>query len=119
MHTVRSKSRYGPLNIMLQIDYGSDFKTICILWLNEYNSPTEVQRKFRAMCGKHEPPPSQNMIMKWHQTLLDTEFFEPRLLEHRLRAPDPSNANRVAVIDHYVKIQTRGAACLDISVYTD
>ena len=47
--------------------FSTDVKTNCVLWLSQKNSPTKVQRMFRAKYGKHEVTPSRTQIRKWSE----------------------------------------------------
>ena len=92
--------------------FSSQEKADCILWLQEHNSPTVVQRKFRTKYGRNKTAPTRRAIKIWHANFRETGSCE----KVRQRTP---TIDRGAIIQHFVEqlrqSLRRGATSMGVS----
>ena len=75
------------------MDFSTDMKTECVLWLIVEKSPTKVQRKFLLKYGKNAKLPSTKSIRRWHSLFKETGSVSPKKRNRK------STVNAAAVID--------------------
>uniref|UniRef100_A0A914Z5Z2 DUF4817 domain-containing protein n=1 Tax=Panagrolaimus superbus TaxID=310955 RepID=A0A914Z5Z2_9BILA len=52
--------------------YSNQQKAKCVLWFNQYQSPTRVQQEFRRTYGPFTRLPDQKSIKEWVAKFSDT-----------------------------------------------